>query len=446
MKSGDGNNGKTAITILSVLLFACAAALCFSLVLNFSNKKAGEETDKEFDAINEKNILLSAQIAEAEEKSKALRTSIAEKADEIEELKAQAGENASKYSGTIKEYENKITSLENEKYRLESELTVSDQKILTVRGELNSINSQVNKLKEKVSDDSVKLKLYEDILSIQNGAANKLVSLLSNPPKNDNGDIAQVSLYYENLVTGETMEYNADSEMFSASLIKAPYILNMLQTTERYAVCSVDAESGVKTFLPESGIYDLSDIYVYNKVSDYLGGSGVIRNAEDGARYTYYELAELSIAESDNIAFAALRNRFGYDEFYNYSASLNVTLAKKGAFWYSTARNMGRYFKDIYRYVNSGAEYADFYSGCLLRASLRTIICQAVAPTPALHKYGRDSANPVFHDAAVVLDEKAPYVLVIMTELGGITFNDQDYVRQIASAVNEIHISLNPRG
>ena len=117
-----------------------------------------------------------------------------------------------------------------------------------------------------------------------------------------------VTFCYVDLESSATMSYLGDKVLYSASLIKQPYILWALKT--------IEAQEAKEDFQAGS-TYDVSRIFTYG-VKNYREGSGIIKNSEYGTEYTYLDLLRLTITKSDNIAFYQLRKEYGLKGFYAF--------------------------------------------------------------------------------------------------------------------------------
>lgn len=235
-----------------------------------------------------------------------------------------------------------------------------------------------------------------------------------------------VAFYYMDIESGNIMEYNSEYVFYTASIIKAPYVLWTLKEIEK-----AEAEGDVK-----GTKFDVDKVFIYTE-DKFKEGSGIIQNSEFGSAYTYYDLLKLAIMHSDNVAFAELRNVFGRNGFNEFSESIGVKSPQK-KLYSANAREMGAYLLEIYKYYESGGKYSEALKSWMLGTNHRIMIPSAVKPSKAANKYGWDF--DAYHDMAIVFDEH-PYLLVIMTELENGTKADNTFIRDLASKINEIHIS-----
>lgn len=236
-----------------------------------------------------------------------------------------------------------------------------------------------------------------------------------------------VAFYYMDIESGNIMEYNSEYVFYTASIIKAPYVLWTLKAIE-----NAELEGDVK-----GTKFDVDNIFIYTE-DKFKSGSGIIQNSEFETAYTYYDLLKLTITHSDNIAFSALRDVFGRKGFNEFSESIGVINPQK-KLHSATAKEMSLYMLEIYKYFEGGTKYSEALKNWMLNTNHRIMIPSAVKPSAAASKYGWDF--DAYHDVSVVFDEH-PYVLVIMTELENGTKADNVFIRDLASKINEIHKSV----
>ncbi|MBO5928898.1 MAG: serine hydrolase [Clostridia bacterium] len=204
-----------------------------------------------------------------------------------------------------------------------------------------------------------------------------------------------IAAYYKDLITGYSVEYRADTDFQTASVIKAPYV----------------------KFLLESGV-DRTELL---KSTTRQGGSGCVDDFPLGTEFTVEQLMEYAIRYSDNTAYYMLCKRFGFEEFMEYAKSIGVNITLKLNFpkprvGYLSARNAGLYFEDIARYLENDSPEAKLLKQWLTTTEeTRQIPAAFENKYTVAHKYGAQG-NEAYHDAAVVYAEK-PYVLVILSTM-----------------------------
>ena len=259
-----------------------------------------------------------------------------------------------------------------------------------------------------------------------------------------------VSVYYEDLSTGYHFDYNGDKAYNSASVIKAPYVMSVLEAVSKDEQAYLD-DLASRNELPEmidtdedgipdkvkieysDPIFDLSEVVVYEKETMYKSGSGKIASMPDGTEFTYLDFVKYTIEESDNIAYGQLRSRFGYSTMISLANRAGANIAQSTM----TVRGAGRLFKEIYKFIEEDEAYGQILRQSMATANHTVIIPYGVSPTKTLHKYGWDEDS--YHDVAIVLYDDKPYVLAIFSDLdnGG---NDVNlYLREIVKMINKLH-------
>ena len=236
------------------------------------------------------------------------------------------------------------------------------------------------------------------------------------------------SMFYMDLETGFTIEYNSDRLFAAASLIKAPYLMYILD-------------------MIKAGELSLDDVHTYQKKYHTIGGTGVIKNMSDGTQLTLKQIIEYIVYESDNIGFKMLNN--GYDGVLSILECNDMAYRDYGATYYSgvygnvlSASGVGRMFAEIYRRSEAGDELFVWFVEMLKKANENKFV-KGGLPTDengeclyeVAHKYGMDIKSS--NDAAIVYYGERPYVLVILTDY--LLINTQSFMNRISSDVFKIH-------
>ena len=233
-----------------------------------------------------------------------------------------------------------------------------------------------------------------------------------------------VAFFYQDLYSGCTMEYNADRVFYTASIIKEPYVM--------WALCEI--EKAEYEGVTEGTKFDLGSTFIYTE-DKFKSGSGIIQKSEFGTEYSYYDLLRLAITQSDNVAFAELRNIYGRKGFNEFSAELGVSSTIK-SLYRASAREMGVYLNKTFDFFQSGTKYSKDLKSWMLSTNHRIMIPSAVTPKKAANKYGWDLE--AYHDMAIVFGEK-PYLLVVMTELDKGSRADNAFIRDLVKKIDNAH-------
>ncbi len=272
----------------------------------------------------------------------------------------------------------------------------------------------------------------------------------------------EIALYYQDLTTGYSVTYNKDKIMYSASLIKAPYIYAVVREIEEFEAkkrnfaddgSPLYDENGNPLFtgkhpnLDENGKiiykegeekYDLSRKWTYDPATMKEAGSGKIQYEPKGFELTWEELFEYTLLYSDNVAFRQIRNAFGMESFQEMAKELSF----KGTSWgfmQLTAQDCGTFLGELYEFFITKSKYAAWMEDLMSRSAHTVMINAAVAPAKAAHKYGWDHDS--YHDMAVVFDEN-PYILVVMTNLEKGGGEVDAYIRSLVAQCRKIHADV----
>lgn len=344
---------------------------------------------------------------------------------------------------------------------LESEMAVQQAQML----ELNDLISQYENITtlnfgyqaKKISD--LLMKLAESNRPLRTIRIENIDEETEETVVTETQQPAQLAFYYQDLGTGYTLSYNSDDIMYSASLIKAPYIYSLLKTVADFEYqkrnfladgTPLYDEEGNPLFegqhpnMDENGNilyaegeekYDLSRVWTFDKESMSEEGSGVIKDLDSGFQLTYRELAEYALKYSDNVAFSQLRKMFGYTEYYAVARALGVKGSSYG-FMQLSADDCGLFLEAIYTFAEENEVYGALLRDAMLNSNYPYLIPYNVSPNKAAHKYGWDHDS--YHDMAIVYAEH-PYILVIMTDLEDGGTNANSYIASVVKAINTIH-------
>lgn len=202
-----------------------------------------------------------------------------------------------------------------------------------------------------------------------------------------------VSVYFEDIDSGNTYTYNQDEKYFIASIIKAPYCMYLYQ-------------------LASEGKLDLNRQLVF-EAKHKQEGTGKLKEVPDEElpkNLTIRELIYLSIASSDNTAMKLLLNAYPYTGYKEYAVSLGIHYPDDVKYVVNgdtCARDAGVYIKALYEFIETN-EYGEELKSDMMKTS-NTMIRSKY---PIARKYGW--AELSFHDIAVVYAPH-PYVLAICT-------------------------------
>ncbi|MBQ4606584.1 MAG: serine hydrolase [Clostridia bacterium] len=271
-----------------------------------------------------------------------------------------------------------------------------------------------------------------------------------------------LALYYEDLTTGYHVSYNEDKVMYSASLIKAPYIYAVVKEIEAFEEKKLHFADDGSPLYDENGNplftgkhpnldadgkiiykegeekYDLSRMWKYDPETMMEEGSGKIQYEKKDFELSWEELFEYTLLFSDNVAFRQIRNEFGMTSFQELAKELSFKGTPYG-FMQLTASDCGKFLKVLYEFFAAESKYAVWMQDLMCRSAHTVMIPATVSPTKAAHKYGWDEDS--YHDMAVVFDEN-PYILVVMTTLEDGGSEADAYIRSLVQQCRKIHIDV----
>lgn len=220
-----------------------------------------------------------------------------------------------------------------------------------------------------------------------------------------------VSVYYKSLTQDDTYTYQADTEYYIASVVKAPYALYVYQ-------------------LADKGKVDLSQKYPY-EARHRQGGSSFFRTQKLGTKFSLSQLLERMIRYSDNDAFMMVREAIPVDGFKAFVRTLGLTQAGSMDMLDDSAairgdisaHDAGIIAEAIYRYGESGSPNGEK----LKEDMLHTDMPMLRSKYSMARKLG--SWEGAMHDVAVIYAPK-PYVLAVCTSRGRTYdswYTDADY-------------------
>ncbi|MFY2156478.1 serine hydrolase [Cytobacillus firmus] len=177
-----------------------------------------------------------------------------------------------------------------------------------------------------------------------------------------------ISIYYENLITGEAYSYNASKIRPAASTIKLPLALFVYD-------------------LASKGKINLSEKLTYRS-HHYYGGSGVIQKDRVGTSYTIRDLLKKCIVYSDNIAFIMLREKVGKSNFINYAKSLGGKTVYPAGMNVTTANDLSVYLKHVWNFAENNPQYGNELFNLLANTVYKETIAPGLASKEVAHKVG----------------------------------------------------------
>ena len=241
---------------------------------------------------------------------------------------------------------------------------------------------------------------------------------------------AKVGIYLKDLKTKKTWEYNADRLFRSASLIKLPIMIAVMDAVERGKI-SLDTE-----------------LVITNR--ERMDGSGSLKWARDGTRLSVLEIVYRMVTESDNTATRLLIDRFGVDYFKSYFKQIglaytNITLegmdltsgrvVKEN---YTTPREMGYLLEKIYNKEAVSKNMSEMMLDILKRNKSHSRIRKGVPLTWEVgHKTGllRKSCS----DVGIIFSPKGDYIIAVLLDDVVSYRSGKDFIAKIAKATSDFY-------
>ena len=231
-----------------------------------------------------------------------------------------------------------------------------------------------------------------------------------------------ISMSYYDIETGFSLIINPDNHYYLASVMKAPYMLYIYR-------------------LALNGEADLEEKLVYTEAFR-REGTGLLKEMEYGTEFTIEELIGYCLEESDNSAFAMLRDKFPEEGYVDYIKSLGVTHTDD-----AKALNQPQicgetavvFSRAIYDFIEEQNPYSENLR-CHMTHSRNAMIYGGEGDE-VVRKYGWHGGN--FHDMAIVYGEK-PYLLTIMTNLDLLEIEYREYCifRDLSKLIAEYSTAL----
>ena len=223
-------------------------------------------------------------------------------------------------------------------------------------------------------------------------------------------------IYYQNLVTGETWEYNSEAIMFAASTIK------LVINTYLYTKIA-------------SGEIDMDDTLKYDNreypTGDYAPGTGSIQYEDNGTAFTVRQTTRLSIRISDNVATnMIIRKLGGIDNINPYINSISGVVDYRVRYNYTDYAGVDQYGRSRTCAVDLGKQAANLYRLWQAKPDIYQTLIDDLSNTgfewgiqngipdeiQVAHKIGTYSKYSAENDFGIVFTEE-PFVLCVLTEM-----------------------------
>ncbi|HPT84729.1 MAG TPA: serine hydrolase [Bacillota bacterium] len=399
-----------ALAAVFAVLFTAALAVALVFVARYSSATEAYKTlEHDAESISES--------AEAEISS--LEVRIIELEREAAKLQKEKNELISSFADSDKRYKELLEQISNLEARLEEKQL-----------EINRMREDLERLGRVYKVDmSAQFEIISELEELlKNGAPPRRIKTLETTETGEEVEVTveeypKIALFYQDITRGYTYSYNDGEVFYSASCLKAPFALSLLE-----------AATAEITGSAEKRVYDFDEIYTYT-AADAQTGSGIITKQPEGTEYTYLELIELLLSQSDNVAYAQLKKKYGTDGFRALASRLGTTAMRRDLST-MTASDGGKVMLAIYEFISGDSPYAQFMYDAMVKSNHRVLIPAAVPGKPVAHKYGWDV--DAYHDMGIVFD-KNPYVVVILTNLDEGGSEVDDYIRSVLKLVDRLH-------
>jgi len=209
----------------------------------------------------------------------------------------------------------------------------------------------------------------------------------------------EFSVAARDLQTGETYTFGTDQEYDAASTTKLLFAAYLYQQA---AAGEIDLDQVIE--IPES------------QVQHY--GTGTIQNSPGPHRFTYRELAQLMIEQSDNTAAYTLSSKLGLDALQEYGESLGLTATSVQANT-TTAKDMLTLVAAVQKGVVDNPELAAELKSILDDSAFEDRLpADLPADAKVFHKTG-DAFGGGLHDVGFVEYQGRTYAVAMMTDHQG---------------------------
>jgi len=205
-------------------------------------------------------------------------------------------------------------------------------------------------------------------------------------------DLGKIGFYYEDLGTGEVVQFQADQQFRTASVSKMIVLMALMDRVS-------------------AGSVDLNDLVVYSPY-DFEWGSGIIAYedlSQPNLAFDVGTLAEYAVVYSDNIAFNMLWRYLGTEEVYTYFESVIGHETNRGILFMS-AEDASKLMKLLYE---SEGEHYDTLRENLKNTIFPILLEQYLPPETVAHKVG--FYLDYLHDSGIVYTTNGDYIISVFS-------------------------------
>ncbi|MBE6563717.1 MAG: hypothetical protein E7655_00335 [Ruminococcaceae bacterium] len=403
------------ILLTIALLFSCTVHIFFYL----QSQRVEEETRQTFREYNRQKDAYQQSIYDLEQTIQQLKSEMADM-EKLIDLFDKKDELYAEMNNRLRDHQQKLAEAEIEIARLNADL----EKLTVVCNiDMNAqrlLLDELENLLKNPPQKSTQVPIEPESETVTSSGGTAESTAETEPVYQTVLSDASISLYYRDLENGFTYSYNADAVYDSASLIKLPLALSLLQPTD-----GTD--------------YDFSEIFTFDpeEIDETITeGSGEIKKIKEKTDFTYLQLFEYMIRYSDNVAFSAIKDKYSYTPLRNWCSVKGIGSMLRHGLSNLSAEDGGRIMSECHTFLNENEAFGASLSEWMENSSHAVMIDYGAHPKRVAHKYGWD--ENAYHDMAIVYDEH-PYVLVILSDLhqGGKEVNA--YIQSLVKLVDDFH-------
>ena len=239
----------------------------------------------------------------------------------------------------------------------------------------------------------------------------------------------EIAAYYHDLHTGRSWGWNAEVDFPAASVIKVPIMLAVLQA----------AQGGQLSL----------DQKVMVEFRHHVGGAGVLFELHDGVQLTVLDLCRLMIVVSDNVASNLLLDLLPEGALVNLFRQLGMHRTVLGRRFMeqprlghdnrTTAYDMGLCMAALARGEILDRTHTNQAMSILRRQQFREKIPLMLPPELSVaHKTGE--LDGVRHDVGIIEMPEQSYVLCLLTQRGGHTWDVDRALAELSLSIYHRHL------
>ena len=215
--------------------------------------------------------------------------------------------------------------------------------------------------------------------------------------------LGNVSVILMSCNTGAGIAYSTDTSVYGASSFKGPYVAYL---------CRELVETGQLSLASTCTVFEYDPFF-----------SGTYGHV--GATYSFQNLAEATVRDSDNDAFRILHMNYdslGYYDWLDRTFGAG-TLPRVGYFPHVSARIMAKAWAYVWGYLGGGSETAAWLSGLYANTSvsfIRDALASAGADATVYNKAGWYGGDPQYNsttDAGIVQIDGSTYLIAAVSNM-----------------------------